>query len=357
MIDANLRVLIVEDNRTNLLLMEMLVRQIGGCTSITYSDPRKVVAELETLDYDIAIVDYQMPHINGIELIWQLRDVERLADKPIVVVTADNDAAIRMQAIEAGAIEFLNKPIEPVEFRIRLQNLAKLCDVQKSLAGHAEWLRHEVDRATQELRRREEEIINRLALASGYKDGDTAAHTMRMARYSELLALELGLSSEYCRDIRLAAPMHDIGKVGVPDHVLLKRGALDADERSRMQEHANIGAAILAGSECDLLRLGAEIAVSHHERWDGAGYPRGLAGEAIPLAGRIASIADVFDALTTARPYKEAWPTEKAFAYLQEQAGKQFDPACVEAFVAAKDKVLSVMAAFPDSMCPTRKVA
>ena len=217
--------------------------------------------------------------------------------------------------------------------------------------------RLEVERATHELRRREEEIINRLALAAGYKDGETAFHTMRMSRYCELLARELGLSEDRCRDIRLASPMHDIGKVGIPDQVLLKQGGLDADERQRMQEHANIGAAILSGSQCDLLRLGSEIALSHHERWDGAGYPAGLAGEAIPLSGRMAAVADVFDALTTARPYKEAWSTDRAFAYLQEQAGKQFDPACVEAFVGAREKVLAVMAAFPDSIQAGRKVA
>lgn len=353
----NLRVLIVEDNRTNLMLMEMLVRQIPGCKAVTYSDPASVIDDLDMLHFDMAIIDYQMPVINGIELIWQLRDEQRLTDKPIVMVTADDDAAIRMQAIEAGVIEFLTKPIDPVEFRLRIHNLARLCDVQRKLAGRAEWLKHEVERATQELRRREEEIINRLALAAGYKDGETAFHTMRMARFAELLAHELGLPDDLCRDIRLAAPMHDIGKVGIPDQVLLKQGALDAEERVRMQEHANIGAAILGGSQCDLLRLGAEIALAHHERWDGTGYPAGLAGEAIPLTGRVAAVADVFDALTTARPYKDAWPIDRAFGYLQEQAGKQFDPSCVEAFVAAREKVVAVMAAFPDSMQAGRKVA
>jgi putative two-component system response regulator len=354
---TTMKVLIVEDNRTNLMLMEMLVRKIPGCRAITYDEPSKVVNDLATIDFDIAIVDYLMPGMNGIELIQHLRSVDRFVDKPVVMVTADDDASVRMQAIEAGVIEFLTKPIEPVEFRARIHNLARLCDVQKKLAGHAEWLRLEVERATQELRRREEEIINRLALAAGYKDGDTAAHTMRMSRYSELLARELGLSEDRCRDIRLASPMHDIGKVGIPDQVLLKQGALEAEERTRMQEHANLGAAILADSQCDLLRLGAEIALAHHERWDGTGYPAGLAGAAIPLSGRMAAVADVFDALTTARPYKEAWSTDRAFAYLQEQAGKQFDPACVDAFVGAREKVLEVMAAFPDSMQAARKVA
>lgn len=299
-----LNVLIVEDNRSNLMLMEMLVRQIGDCGVLSYSDPARLLADLPGIGFDIALVDYQMPGMNGIELIAAIRADRRFAEKPIVMITADDGADLRLRAIRAGAVEFLAKPLEPVEFKARLTNLARLCEVQLKLADQAEWLRSEVEKATLELRRREEEIINRLTLAAGYKDQETADHTLRMARYSALIARELGLSDAFCRDIQLAAPMHDIGKVGIRDDVLLKQGSLTPAERAHVDTHTSIGAAILEGSSCDLLQLAATIAVSHHEHWDGTGYPKGLAGEDIPLVGRIAAVADVFDALTSTRAYK-----------------------------------------------------
>jgi putative two-component system response regulator len=346
---AEIRVLIVEDNRTNLMLMEMLVRQVPNCRAISFTDPQAVVADLATLEFDIAIVDYQMPGMNGIELIGAIRKAPHAADKPVVMVTADRDARIRLDAIHAGAMEFLNKPIEPIEFKARIANLARLSEAQRKLENQAEWLRAEVDKATLELRRREEEIINRLALAAGYKDRETGAHTIRMARYCGILARRLGLPEETCRDIQLAAPMHDIGKVGIRDNVLLKNGSLDAAERAHINEHTAIGGRILAGSQCDLLRLASEIAVSHHERWDGAGYPAGLAGDAIPLSGRIAAVADVFDALTTARPYKAAWSVDRAFAHLREQAGSQFDPDCVRAFELGREEIEATMRSVPEA--------
>jgi putative two-component system response regulator len=352
-----LSVLIVEDDRSNRMLMEMLLRKVEGCRVLSYGDPAELLRDLPTIDFDIAVIDYQMPGMNGVDLIETIRADDRFAEKPIVMVTADNDAALRLRAIKAGAVEFLTKPIEPVEFKARMTNLVRLCEVQHKLANQADWLRTEVEIATQELRRREEEIIHRLTLAAGYKDQDTAAHTLRMARYSGLIARELGLSEPLCRDIQLAAPMHDIGKVGIRDDVLLKQGRLNEQERLHINEHAHIGAAILAGSECDLLRLAGTIAVSHHERWDGTGYPSGLAGDAIPLVGRIAAVADVFDALTSERTYKSAWSVDRAFDYLSQEAGRQFDPECTAAFERRRDDVLAIMRDYPDQRMACRKVA
>lgn len=357
LMSANLRILIVEDNRTNLMLMEMLVRQVPDCDVLAYDHPQDVVRDLATLAFDIALIDYQMPSINGIELITAIRAVKAFADKPLVMVTADHDAVTRLNAIRAGAVEFLHKPIEPVEFKARIANLARLVDVQRKLADKAEWLRSEVDKATVELRRREEEIINRLTRAAGYKDRETGAHTLRMARYSGLLARALGLPEELCRDIQLAAPMHDIGKVGIRDDVLLKNGPLSEAEREHINQHTRIGGAILDGSVCDLLRLASDIALSHHERWDGAGYPAGVKGEQIPLAGRIAAVADVFDALTTERPYKAAWSVDRAFDHIRNEAGRQFDPACVAAFERCRGSVVEVMRSCPDPALADREVA
>ncbi|KAB2950306.1 MAG: response regulator [Rhizobiaceae bacterium] len=354
---ANLTILIVEDNRTNLMLMEMLVRQVPNCDVIAYDRPSDVVRDLGSLSFDIALIDYQMPSMNGTELITAIRADKAFTDKPLVMVTADHDAMTRVNAIRAGAVEFLHKPIEPVEFKARITNLARLVDVQRKLADKAEWLRSEVDKATVELRRREEEIINRLTRAAGYKDMETGAHTLRMARYSGLLARALGLPEALSRDIQLAAPMHDIGKVGIRDDVLLKNGALSEAEREHINQHTSIGGAILDGSACDLLRLATDIAVSHHERWDGTGYPAGLKAEQIPLAGRIAAVADVFDALTTERPYKAAWPVDRAFEHIRNESGRQFDPACVAAFERCRGQVVEVMRACPDPDADEREVA
>lgn len=337
------RVLIIEDNRTNLMMLERLVGQVEGCIALPFADPLAVRSQIDSLLYDIALIDYQMPGMDGIALIRAMRTAPGYADQPLVMITADQEKSIRLDAIKAGAVEFLNKPIDPVEFRARLANIVRLSVVQRQLADRAEWLRAEVDKATVELREREEEIIHRLALASGYKDRETAEHTVRMARYCRYIAEGLGLDEELCRDIELAAPMHDIGKVGIRDAVLLKPGRLDPDERAHMNEHTAIGGAILGNSKSRLMRLASEIAEAHHERWDGSGYPRGLRGDAIPLVGRIAAVADVFDALTTERPYKAAWPLDEALAYVQEKAGSEFDPECVGAICKARSRVAAIM--------------
>lgn len=194
-----------------------------------------------------------------------------------------------------------------------------------------------------ELREREQEIIHRLTLAAGYKDPDTARHTLRVAAYSEAIAVELGLPPQVCHDIRLAAPMHDIGKVAMPDTVLLKQGRLTESEYRQMQAHAQIGSDILGQAHSSLLQLASEIAASHHERWDGQGYPNRITGSAIPISGRIVCIADNFDALTTERPYKPAWSFERTAEHILGRAGTQFDPDCVAAFERALPRIQAIM--------------
>lgn len=337
------KVVVVDDDRTNLMLMEMLFRSFTDCEVLTFTSAVQALASLVTQDFEVAIVDYMMPEMDGVSFVKQLRMQERHADKPIVMVTADKETDVRLAALDAGAVDFLQKPIEPIEFRVRMKNLLRLSEAQRKLSDRAAWLNTEVEKATRTLRHREEEIIRRLSRAAGYKDMETALHTIRMARYCSTLAGQLGASPEYCRDMQLAAPMHDIGKVGIPDSILGKPGALTDEEREEMKKHTLIGAEILANSNCDLLRFAAEIALSHHERWDGRGYPFGKAGTDIPLSGRIAAVADVFDALTTERPYKDAWPVERAFLYLREQAGRQFDPDCVAAFERCRDEIIAIM--------------
>ncbi|MDI6836480.1 HD domain-containing phosphohydrolase [Ciceribacter thiooxidans] len=338
-----MRILLVDDNNTNLKLLTKLVAKLDQCEAVPFAGPDAVLSALPDLDFDVAIIDYQMPVYNGVELYTEIVRFEKYANIPVIFITADTDMTTRMAALNAGAIDFLTKPVNPVEFQARVQNIVSLSRARKQLADQAEWLRREVDRAVTELRQREQEIIHRLTLAAEYKDPHTSRHTARVAAYSEAIAVELGLPQEMCNDIRLAAPMHDVGKAAMPDTLLLKQGRLTEAEYRQMQAHAQIGGSILAQSQSSLLQLASEIAVSHHERWDGQGYPNRLAGDAIPLAGRIVCIADNFDALTTERPYKSAWSFDRTVEHIRGRAGSQFDPECVAAFERALPKIYEIM--------------
>ena len=343
-----MRILLVDDNKTNLTLLTKLVEKLSTCSALPFLHPEEVLKEAPGLDFDIAIIDFQMPVLNGVQLMKGLHQYEKYRDKPFVFVTADTDTDIRMAALNAGAIDFLTKPVNPLEFTARLRNLAALADARNKLADQAAWLRSEVDKAVADLREREQEIIHRLTLAAGYKDPETGHHTMRVGAYSEAIALAYGLNVELATDIRWAAPMHDIGKVAIPYAILLKQGKLTTDEFTEMKRHAEVGHEILAGSHSRLLQLAAEIAGSHHERWDGSGYPMRLAASAIPLSARIVAIADTFDALTTARPYKDAWEVADAVEHIKAAAGSHFDPVCVAAFLLAMPVIRRIKRASQD---------
>lgn len=339
-----MRILLVDDNRSSLVFLVKLVESIAGCTALAFGSPEDALRKMPDLDFDIGIIDFQMPVYTGVELLREIIKFEKYREKPIVFVTADTEMAIRMAALDAGAIDFLTKPVNPGEFKLRVRNLAALVEARNRLADKAQWLREEVEKAVAEIREREQEIIYRLTLAAGYKDPETGRHTIRVGAYSQAIAHSYGLSEKICHDMLLAAPMHDVGKVAIPDAVLLKNGKLTETEFAEMQRHTEVGSNILGQSGSSLLQLAAEIAGSHHERWDGNGYPKRLQGNAIPLSGRIVAIADNFDALTTARPYKEAWPVETAVAHIIERSGTQFDPICVDAFRLALPHILEIMA-------------
>lgn len=344
-----LTILIADHNRTNLSLMDMLVRKLPGYSTELHADPLALEAALDAIDFDIAILDYRLQGLNGVELMRRIRAHRRHAGKPVMLlIAADEDSAVKAAALETGVSDFLQKPIEPVEFRMRISNLARLREGQSEPARPGDWLSAAPGADPGRLRISDEEIVSMLARATGYKDRETPMHTTRVACYAAIIAHHLGLSVEACADIRLAAPLHDIGKVGLRDEVLQKRGFLSEDERVHMAEHSSIGHAILAGARSGVLQLAAEIALTHHERWDGSGYPNGLRGTRIPLSGRITAVADVFDALTSLRPYKTAWTLNNAFNYLHEQAGLHFDPACVAALEHGREEVAAVMSMMPD---------
>lgn len=340
-----MRVLVVDDSATTLMLMSQIIASVDA-KPLTFNDPIEALEQAQGLGIDLAVVDYEMPgNIDGIEFIKRLRQISGLSDVPVVMVTACDQPSTRYAALTAGATDFLRKPVDPIEVKSRLRNLLKLRDVQNKLRDRVAWLADEVSNATRELVEREEEIIYRLSRAAEYRDTETGSHIARMARYCLLIGEGLGLDEQECRTLYLASPMHDIGKIAVADSILLKPGRLTDEERAVMEHHTLHGYKILADSKSPLIRVAAEIAVSHHERWDGTGYPNRLKGTDIPLYGRIAAIADVFDALTSARPYKEAWPPERARAAIVEASGSHFDPDCVAAFLARWDDVLKIASA------------
>jgi len=324
--------MIVDDSRSSLLHLQQLTERDSDVRTMAFLDPEAALAAALEHRFDMVIVDHIMPKVDGITFIRRMRATEGHGQIPMVMLTATTDDAVRLAALEAGATDFLSKSQSPVELKVRLRNLIKLSDALRKLDDHVVEQAREIEKATQALLAREEEMVFRLSKALEYRDNDTNDHKFRVAKYSRMIAERLGLSRQECDSIYLASPLHDIGKVAIPDGILLKPGRLDADERATIETHAEIGERILRGSGSDLIKLAAQIAGGHHERWDGKGYPRGLSSETIPLAARIVAIADVFDALTTERPYKKALPAASALAILDAERGGHFDPECLDAF-------------------------
>lgn len=337
-----MNVVIVDDNIVNVTVLKVLVRQLPDCQSVEFTDPKLALDWCWRNEADLVVTDYMMPEMDGLAFFHAFREVPGCQDVPVLMVTASHETEIRHQALNEGVSDFLTKPVDRTEFLARARNMVALRRAQKAMNDHLGWLATEVSKATLAIEERERDTIFRLSKAAEYRDPETGAHVLRMAHYSRLIAENLMLTDEQCETLFHAAPMHDIGKVATPDHILLKPGSLDAQELVIMRQHASIGYEILRDSASPFLQMAAVIAVSHHEKFDGTGYPAGLSGEAIPLVGRIVAVADVFDALTSVRPYKAAWPIEQARAYLEDNAGKHFDPQCVAAFLQGWDRVLEI---------------
>jgi putative two-component system response regulator len=341
-----MKVVIIDDTQLNLTLLQHLVRKLPDCESICFIDPVVALDWCMANEPDLVVVDYMMPVMSGTQLTEQFR--VRYPDIPVLMVTANHETELRHQALQIGVTDFLNKPLDHAEFLARAKNMLALRKSHKNLADRASWLNEEVRKATERILAQEREAIICLAKAAEYRDPETGAHIIRMAHYSKHIASKLGLSIEQQELILQAAPMHDIGKVGTPDIILLKPGKLTDEEFVIMKRHAEIGYQVLSTSSSPLLLVAAEIAHTHHEKVDGSGYPQGLKGEEIPLFGRIVAVADVFDALTSERPYKKAWAVEKASQLLHDGAGSHFDPACVVAFFTDFDEILAIKNQFAD---------
>jgi response regulator RpfG family c-di-GMP phosphodiesterase len=335
-------VLIIDDTEINLILFGALIKKLDNCQSHSFASPLDGLAWAATHTPDLVIVDYMMPDIDGLEFIQRFRALPNCVDVPILMITANDQKQVRYRALDSGANDFLAKPVDKVEFLARAKNMLSLSSARRKLADHAEWLSSEVRKATEVILQRERDTVFRLCKAAEFRDPETGAHILRMAHYSQLIAKKLGLPPEEQELLLEAAPMHDIGKVGITDNILLKPGRLDAAEFEIMKQHAAFGYELLKNSNSRVLQAGAEIALGHHEKYDGSGYPQGLKGEAIPIFSRIVAVADVFDALTSERPYKKAWSLEQAVDFLNAGSGTHFDPQCVQAFLDGFDDVLAI---------------
>jgi len=339
------RILIVDDEEGNRDMLGQILTSMGH--EVELADDGFQALSMIKLGFDLVLLDITRPGLDGFQVAARIREHFDVQELPICMVTGLSGREERLGAIEAGANDFINKPVDMVEMNVRLASLLRLKESHDTVKQHQAELEATVEQRTRDLKKALQEsaqaerkayhaqleTIERLVLAAEYKDEDTAFHIKRMSRYSHLLAIKLRLRPQECEIILNASPMHDVGKIGIPDPILLKPGKFELDEWEIMKHHAMIGARILGGSDSELLRAGEIIAISHQEKWDGSGYPNGLSGENIPLHGRIVAIADVFDALTSKRPYKEPFSNEKALEIMREGRGKHFDPTMLDMFL------------------------
>jgi putative two-component system response regulator len=341
-------ILVVDDIEANVLLLENLLRQRGYHNVHTTSDPLQVLPLQREQQFALILLDMQMPRLDGLGVMRQLRAEATDDHLPVLVITAQTDAELRLQALELGARDYINKPFVVAELAQRIRNLLEVQIAWRDRLAQAALLEEKVRERTRQLEETQFEILRRLALAGEYRDNETGNHVLRVSQSSRALALAAGLDAAAAELILHASPMHDVGKIGIPDYILLHPGRLHGEELRRMRTHVEIGGRILDGHDAPVMRMAHRVAMAHHERWDGKGYPRGLAAEEIPVEARIVAICDVFDALTSERPYKPAWTIDEAVAYLKSQSGKHFDPQLVDRFLAILPEILAIRESYCD---------
>ena len=342
-------IVIIDDQLTSRQILVQLVNSLEDDLDVqSFESPLEGLQWMAGNAVDLLLVDYKMPEMNGVEVIRKFRGNPACEHIPIIMVTSIEDRSVRYEALEAGATDFLMKPVDHNECRARCRNLLTQHQQYKIIRDRSHWLERRVAEATSEIRLRERETLLRLAKAGEYRDEETGNHVVRMAKYSRIIAEELGYSSKEADVIEMSAPMHDIGKIGIRDSILLKPGKLTKEEFEIMKEHTLIGHEILKDSPSMFLQMGAIIALGHHEKFDGSGYPYGKKGDEIPLEARIVAIADVYDALVSERPYKNAWSVQAALEYMESQSGIHFDPDCFNAFKEQLDVILKIQNMLPD---------
>ena len=352
----NAKILIVDDKADNVRLLEMMLSFSGFKNVQSTTDSRDVHDLHQENDFDIILLDIRMPHLDGFQVMDQLAKSNLDGDYlSILVLTAQNDMDTRLKALQSGARDFVTKPFDKAEVLNRISNLLEVRLLYKERQLQNEILENKVKERTIELQRRNQEldktrleVIRRLGRAGEYRDNETGMHVVRMSKSSQVLALAAGLGEERSGMILNASPMHDVGKIGIPDGILLKPGKFEPHEWEIMKDHVEIGVDIIGDDESSLMKMARIIALTHHEKWNGTGYPNGTKGEDIPIEGRVCAICDVFDALTSARPYKEGWPVEDAVKFINDEAGKHFDPDLVVLFNECLPEILEIREKYAD---------
>ena len=344
----NESILIVDDEPANLKLLDKMLRGQDYQNLTLVDDPREVVDRYWEIQPALILLDINMPHLDGYQVMAKLKALNDPLLPPIVILTAQHGKDYLLRALAAGARDFITKPFDRNELLMRVRNLLDAQLAHRMVHNQKAVLEDMVQARTEELRHTRLQVVQRLGMAAEYRDEETGNHILRMSHISALLARAIGWSKADCDLMLNASPMHDIGKIGIPDAILLKPGKFEPHEWEIMKTHATIGGKLLDGDGSDLMRMAREIAISHHEKWDGSGYPGGLAGEAIPQSGRIAALADVFDALTSVRPYKKAWTVEAAVDLIKDTRGKHFDPDLVEAFLGELPAIMTICERFSE---------
>jgi len=364
------KVMIVDDEAMNIKILRRLLELEGFASFITTSDAPTALSLIRQEQPDIVLLDLMMPYVSGLDILAEVRSDAAISFIPIVILTAVTDRDTRVRAVELGATDFLNKPIDASELLPRVRNVLSVKGYQDQLRHYNKNLEAAVRERTAELELSRRDLIHCLARAAEYRDDDTGQHVLRVGRYTRLIAQAMELPEELIETLEQAALLHDIGKIGIPDAVLLKPGRLTEDEFAMMQKHpgfgkriltsyssdeettlkrhAEVGAHILEVGSSRILDMARTIALTHHERWDGTGYPLGLKDSDIPLVGRIVAVADVFDALSSRRTYKKAFPLDECFQIMQESRGTHFDPDVLDAFLSVRDQVVQVQLYYAD---------
>jgi len=326
-----------------------IVLEAEGFTDVVVeNDPIKAVQRYRDNDFDLVMLDVYMPVLDGFQIMDQFAMAIKSIRPPILMLSALNDRKTRLKALNSNAQDFMQKPFDKEELVCRVSNLLEMHNSQKILGKYTVNLEKLAKERTEKIEKTQTEILDCLAYAAEYRDMDTANHTIRVGWYSRIIAEKYGFKDDELNLIQQAAPMHDIGKIGISDSILLKPGKLDKDEFEQMKLHTDIGAEILSKSNSRIMKYAKIIALAHHEKWNGMGYPKGLAGHKIPIAGRIVALADVFDALSMNRPYKKAWPLEKILNLIKEESGEHFDPHLVRMFLDSLPAILEIKEKYGD---------
>ena len=365
------KIMIVDDEAYNVLVVRKFLQHAGHQQFVTTTESTKAVELMKRDLPDIVLLDVMMPEVSGIDILRVMKMDSVLNTIPVLILTASPEASIRTQALELGVTDFLSKPVDPSELVLRVRNVLAAKAHFDMLANYSVELERQVLVRTRELELARRQAIFCLARASEFRDNDTGRHVIRVGKYAGVIARELGYSEAQIATLELAAQLHDVGKIGVPDAILHKPGRLDPDEYDFMKKHCGfgkqiiecmpeeeatslrrhteLGARLLDPKASPVMRLASRIALTHHEQWDGNGYPLGLKGEDIPIEGRITAVADVFDALSSARPYKEAFPREKCFSIIREKVGNHFDPNIVAAFFRREADIIDIQIRYADT--------